>query len=507
MGPRQCVRCGCALSRYNDSDRMCGPCARTVAEPAHIAVPTWVWRDAVVRDSLVELDFGRLSKRLREIVPLRQDDLAEITGLTQGYLSRLEAGRVRLTHIERIVEFLDAIGAPGDLVRLPLSAAKASTTAPESEIASPPDDDIAGPWTTRRMVAALHEVMRGEPAAMRPSRRHFLLLTGTALSAYIHQWGIADAEPLERALEGAQVAPGLVASFQGTIDNLRTMDASSGGAPVAGLARAHLGLLYETLKSASYNEKTGRRLAGIAADTATQLGWFHFDAGHHELAQRALLAALRAAHASGDARYGAGALSYMAIQSYSVGNPRDAVTATQSAREKIRTLRASHLEAMLLTRQARGHAKLGEHQACLRALGRAAELAECGPAEQDPGWLYWMNRGEILGQTASCYLQLGEHRTAAGYFERAASTLNPTDLRTRALFASRAASSHLLAGDRDGGFKAADSALSLATKVQSARLTEHLEQTLEHLRAIPDPRSSELVERSRHVMAAKELRP
>ncbi|MFD9060519.1 helix-turn-helix domain-containing protein [Kitasatospora purpeofusca] len=457
-----------------------------------------------MRDSLAELDFGRLSKRLREIVPLRQDDLAGITGLTQGYLSRLEAGRVQLTHIDRIVEYLDSVGAPADLVRLPLRAA--SPTAPSANASSlPSHDDVAGPWTASRMVAALHDVMRGEQATMRPSRREFLILTGTALSAYIHQWGIADAEPLARALGGAQVEPGLVASFQGTIDSLRTMDASSGSALLAGLARSHLGLVRETLKSASYDEKTGRRLAGIAADTATQLGWFHFDAGNHELAQRALLAALRAAHASGDPRYGAGALSYLAIQSYSVGNPRDAVTAMQAAREKIRTLDSSHLEAMLLTRQARGHAKLGEQQACQRALGRAAELAEQGPAEKDPSWLYWMNRGEILGQTASCYLQLGEHKAAAAHFEQAASTLNPTDLRTRALFASRAASAHLLAGDRYGGFEAADSALTLAANVQSARLNEHLEQAVEHLRAIPDPRSSELVERSRQVMAAKEL--
>ncbi|MGW2397164.1 helix-turn-helix domain-containing protein [Kitasatospora sp. NPDC001664] len=467
-------------------------------------MPVWVWRDAVVRDSLAELDFGRLSKRLREIVPLRQDDLAGITGLTQGYLSRLEAGRVQLTHIDRIVEYLDSVGAPADLVRLPLRATATPTSPAAHGSSLSAHDDMAGPWTARRMVAALHDAMRGESAAMRPNRRQFLLLAGTALSAYIHQWGIADAEPLERALDGAQVTPGLVESFQGTIDSLRTMDASSGSGMVAGLARAHLGLIHETLKSASYNEETGRRLAGIAADTATQLGWFHFDAGHHELAQRALLAALRAAHASGDPRLGAGALSYLAIQGYSVGDPRDAVTAMQAARDKIHALGSSHLEAMLLTRQARGHAKLGEHQACHRALGRAAELAELGPAERDPSWLYWMNSGEILGQTASCYLELGQHKAAADHFERAASTLNPNDLRTRALFASRAASAHLLAGDREGGFTAADSAFTLAVNVQSARLNEHLEQTAEHLRAIPGQRSSELVERSRQLTAAKE---
>ncbi|WP_031066321.1 hypothetical protein [Streptomyces sp. NRRL WC-3742] len=96
-----------------------------------------------------------------------------------------------------------------------------------------------------------------------------------------------------------------------------------------------------------------------------------------------------------------------------------------------------------------------------------------------------MNSGGILGQTGSCHLELGEHRTAAEHFEQAASTLNPADLRTRALFASRAASAHFLAGDQDGGLAAADSALDLAAHVQSARLNEHLEQTMDHLRAAP----------------------
>ncbi|MFJ8476425.1 hypothetical protein [Kitasatospora sp. NPDC094011] len=115
-----------------------------------------------------------------------------------------------------------------------------------------------------------------------------------------------------------------------------------------------------------------------------------------------------------------------------------------------------------------------------------------------------MNQGEILGQTGSCHLELGEHKTAAGYFEQAVSTLNPADLRTRALLASRAASAHFLAGDRDGGLDAAGSALNPAANIQSARLNDHLEQTVEHVRATPGHRPSELIERSRQVMAAKE---
>lgn len=347
------------------------------------------------------------------------------------------------------------------------------------------------------MVTALQDAVLGESL----ERRRFLVLSGTALALYVHNWGIADAEPLVRAHNGSRVTPELVDHLQGTIDNLRYMDANGGSGRLAELARGHLSLITATLQHAAYDEATGRRLAGIAADTATQLGWFHFDAGRHDQAKHVLLAALRAAHASGDARLGAGTLSYLAIHSYSTGTPRDAVHAMQAAREKAKMVNSPALHAMLLTRQARGHAKLGEREACLRALGRAAELVAVGTAEDDPGWLYWVNNGEILGQTASCYLDLGDPQLAAAHFQQAHATLNPGDLRTRALFASRAASAHLATGERDHGYAEAEAALTLAKDVQSGRLNDHLERVATDLTAIKDARATELVERSRLVLA------
>ncbi|MCX4750124.1 hypothetical protein OG455_32195 [Kitasatospora sp. NBC_01287] len=148
-----------------------------------------------------------------------------------------------------------------------------------------------------------------------------------------------------------------------------------------------------------------------------------------------------------------------------------------------RPVNSPSLKAMLLTRQARGHAKLGEREACLRALGAAAEFAATGPSEEDPGWLYWINSGEIAGQAGSCHLDLGEPRDAAVKFEAADASLNPADRRTRALFEARAASAHLRSGEREAGFAAVESVLELAVGVQSPRLHEHLGRTADDLRS------------------------
>ncbi|MEJ8650772.1 hypothetical protein WKI65_22445 [Streptomyces sp. MS1.AVA.3] len=161
----------------------------------------------------------------------------------------------------------------------------------------------------------------------------------------------------------------------------------------------HLRLLRDIAKHGTYDEAAGRRLAGIIADTATQTGWFTFDSGQPDEAQLYFLRVRPARR--GIPRLGAGALSYIAIRGYSTGHPRDAVTAARAALDKVKTLNAPALEAMLLTRQARGHAMLGEQQAALKALGQATELCARGRSEHDPHSCTGSMTGRSTGKLAA----------------------------------------------------------------------------------------------------------
>ncbi|WP_301364615.1 helix-turn-helix domain-containing protein [Streptomyces xanthophaeus] len=490
---RHCDRCGCRLSRYNP-DGLCAACARArVPEASSLpAVPDRVWQDGAVRQAFAALDFGRASRLIRQRGSLRQEDMARLTGLSQAFLSMLESGSRRLTNIDKIIEFVAGLGAPAELVQLPLP--RPPGTAPP-----PPVDQAAGdldptlPWSAARMVAALDHAVGGSVM----DRRQFLTVSGIALTAFVHHWGTAEAEPLRRAADGSRLSAELLDNLQATTDRLRIMDASAGSGTLSELGDAHLELLKRLLQKASYTEDIGRRLAGIVADTATQTGWFAFDSGRHDHAQHYLLAALRAAKVSGDDRLGAGALSYLAIHGYSTGQPRTAVTAARAAREKIKTLGTPALEAMLLTRQARGHAKLGERQAALTALGEAAELVARGRSESDPHWLYWINEGEIHGQAGSAHLDLGAPPEAAVSFTEARKALNPADQRTNALFLSRAASAYLRQGELEAGCSTAHQALDLAEQLHSARLDEHIDAMVGELApAGRDPYARELIDRA-----------
>ncbi|MEV1066018.1 helix-turn-helix transcriptional regulator [Streptomyces sp. NPDC050263] len=450
-----------------------------------------------MRNALAAWDFGRASRLIRLRGGLRQEDMAHLTGLSQAFLSMLEKGNRRLTNIDKIVEFLTGLGVPADLVALPLPHTAASA-AQEQPVQFVGDADPSLPWTAARMVAALDTAVGGSGM----DRRRFLTASGVALTAFVNAWDIAEAEPLHRAAAGSRLSHDLLDGLQRTTDNLRTMDASDGSGTLTSLGNRHLQFLQHLLEETSYDEATGRRLAAIISDTATQTGWFVFDSGDRDRPLSYLYAALRAAKASQDIRLGAGALSYIAIHGYSTGAPHHAVTAAQRARHKIRKLGTPALEAMLLTRQARGHAKLGERQAALAALGRAAELCAQGRSEYDPHWLYWVNEGEIHGQAGSCYLDLGDPRSAVASFTKAREALNPADHRTRGLFLSRAATAHIEQGDVEAGCATAHEVLDLAEKLQSARFDSHVTSMIQQLQPVAhSPYAQDVLERRAVVTA------
>ncbi|SEC21448.1 Helix-turn-helix domain-containing protein [Streptomyces misionensis] len=488
---RLCDRCGCSLSQYN-ADTLCASCARSrTLERQAPTVPDNVWSDPDVRSALGAWDFGRASRLIRLRGGLRQEDMAQLTGLSQAFLSMLESGRRRLTNIDKFTEFLTGLGVPANLVSLPFAHAPTpAVEQPTAQFAG--DTDPTLPWTATRMVAALDTAVGG--SAM--DRRRFLTASGVALTAFVSAWDTAEAEPLRRAAEGSRLTHDLLDGLQRTTDSLRTMDASDGSGTLASLGNRHLQFLKHLLEETSYDEVTGRRLAAIIADTATQTGWFVFDSGDRDRPLSYLYAALRAAKASQDVRLGAGALSYIAIHGYSTGAPHHAVTAAQRARDKIKSLGTPALEAMLLTRQARGYAKLGERQAALAALGRAAELCAQGRSEHDPNWLYWINEGEIHGQAGSCYLDLGDPRNAVASFTKAREALNPADHRTRGLFLSRAATAHIDQGDLEAGCATAHEVLDLAARLQSARFDSHVTSMIGQLQPVAHtPYAQDVLER------------
>ncbi|WP_078623131.1 helix-turn-helix domain-containing protein [Streptomyces prunicolor] len=113
---RQCRWCRRPLSRYNN-EPYCSSCSRHApASPSpQLQVAPEVWKRVDVREALGDRDFGRVCHLVRIESALRQSDMAELTGLSQAFLSMLESGVRRLTNIDKIVELLAGLDTPAEL--------------------------------------------------------------------------------------------------------------------------------------------------------------------------------------------------------------------------------------------------------------------------------------------------------------------------------------------------------------------------------------------------------
>ncbi|MEU0166809.1 helix-turn-helix transcriptional regulator [Streptomyces iakyrus] len=113
---RRCQDCQCILSRYNE-EPYCSSCSRRTRQQfgATPYVPTDVWNRSDVQQALITHDFGRLCQLVRIAGDLRQSDMAELTGLSQPFLSMLESGARRLTNIDKIVVLLAGLNTPAEL--------------------------------------------------------------------------------------------------------------------------------------------------------------------------------------------------------------------------------------------------------------------------------------------------------------------------------------------------------------------------------------------------------
>ncbi|MDI5972240.1 helix-turn-helix domain-containing protein [Streptomyces sp. SL13] len=514
------------LSSYN-TDALCGACTRAGLPPADDTprVPVRVWADPEVREALAAWNFGQVSRLVRQRGSIRQEDVAQLTGLSQGFLSMLESGARRLTSIDRIVDFLDGLSVPADLVRVPrrrpvprtapapraagpvtaVSPAASTPAGPTGVPSVSPIGLAAGPvtfgtgtgsvrrpdlaelpWTAEAAVVALADATAGLTAPLPGSAARLPDLTG-----YVRRWAAAeDCAPARPQRPGAEIPGDLLRQLQATTDLLRRMDSEHGGGSLAQAGSAHLAVAVGLLRGGRYDEPTGRSLAAIAADAAGQAAWYQIEAGRPAGApHRLLFAALRAAHASGDPRAGAGILLHLAVAAFRAGRPSATVDVVRAALDRTRTFDAPALQAMLLAWEARGHAKMGRRHESLRALGAAAELCGRAPGAGEPAWLPPLGEGDVHAQAGGCHLDLGDHRQAVQLLDRATETLRPEQVRTRGEVLARAAAARLRLGDVAGATRSAEQAVEIASHVRSACLDETIRPLLESLPALTRSRA------------------
>jgi tetratricopeptide (TPR) repeat protein/transcriptional regulator with XRE-family HTH domain len=325
-------------------------------------------------------------------------------------------------------------------------------------------------------------------------RRAFVAASASTLPALASTWRSALGKRTALPPAGSrQISPSLVGHIDQRLDHLRHLDDELGSGDLAALARNELALIAQLLRAGRYTEQTGLHLYRLAAEASRQVAWDHFDQHHHATAQRFFELALRASATADDAVSGAYALSFMAVQCYSIGQGRQAVSLLETALAATRGVGTPRMTAMLAARSARALSKVGDRAACVRMLDQARDALDRGAHPDDPPTLYWVTEGEIEMIAGSCALDLGDPAEAIRRFDAAIGADYRGDEqypRSHAIYLARAAEAHLALRDVDAAVSQAIHATRCLGGVDSARSTS----TLAGLRAkLADHRDARVV--------------
>ncbi|MEV7185782.1 helix-turn-helix transcriptional regulator [Kitasatospora sp. NPDC093102] len=122
---RRCPRCSARLSRSNP-DRLCGPCRRAVGPDDRRAARLAAVAPLPAEEPTAEEagpDLGGILRKFRAETRLTQQDLSDLLGFSQPYVSLLERGKRTIRDVTQLRRVARLLGLPETAVGLlPLAA-------------------------------------------------------------------------------------------------------------------------------------------------------------------------------------------------------------------------------------------------------------------------------------------------------------------------------------------------------------------------------------------------
>jgi tetratricopeptide (TPR) repeat protein len=325
----------------------------------------------------------------------------------------------------------------------------------------PADDGLDQAWDAAAAIAALGEVV--DPDRM--ERRFFMALTGLPLTAVAQQW-LLDPARVAASVLGMRVDHAVVDDLERVADVRRRLDDAVSGPDLLSATLGDLRLVLALLRNCAYTEDVGQRLYALAAEFSRIAGWLAFQSQQHAQAQRYFLAALRAAHLSGDRAMGANVLGFMSIQAAFSAAPKDAVLLAESALNGARELTAA-VEANTWARLARGAAFAGDAATWQHAQDRVFDLLSRSVPDNEPPWIYFFTEDYAFGMAGESLLALGRSQQAEGHLRNALALMDPQCLKDRAHWLCKLATARIGTGSIEHACATASEAAAVIRKLKS----------------------------------------
>lgn len=245
-------------------------------------------------------------------------------------------------------------------------------------------------------------------------RRVFLALPASAILAALGA-DYRTAGPASRPAATASSPGGhpLLDQIEQAIPLLQRLDDASGGGAHLPYVGAQFRAVALLLRQGHYDGTTERRIFTALAEIGQLAGWMAFDAGHHGLAQRYFLTALRAAREAGDQPITAHVLADLAFQAASGGHTADAVAIGEAAADAAARTPAT-VRASVATRLAYGYAVSGRLGDFDRAYRSGLDMLADRKEGQEPSWMYFLTPGHLDAQAGYSLIHAGVLAGLAG---------------------------------------------------------------------------------------------
>ena len=289
-----------------------------------------------------------------------------------------------------------------------------------------------------------------------------------------HMWLLSQPPQVIELGSGRRVSDDLVSTVERRVIQLRRADDYITGATSHDLMRSELAATVELLSEAALSEDQARRLLVSVGEMAQLAAWVAADTGELDQAARYVRGGVMAARAGRDHALAGNIISTFSYQVANNANPNDAAVLAQTAYQGGREDATPVTRALLLERVAWAAARSGDLRSCERALGLVEDSFVAGPRDNDPDWVYWLNREEIDVMAGRCYTELGKPAQAEKLLTGAIGRYDQTLIRENSLYVSWLAEDYVQLGEVEHAADMATRMAILAGRTNSARADTRL---------------------------------
>lgn len=365
---------------------------------------------------------------------------------------------------------------------------------------------IAGEPITR------HEVSRWERGARKPREwAPFIaaalgvpveVLTAPQTTAEPPLPRLADFLPVDDPLEplvtrtGGRLGVGQVDDLAQRVHGLRLADDFMAGGDLIRPALRELRKAVRMYREHSYSDLTGRQLLVQIGELSQIVGWIASDAGQHEEAERIYRLGLSAATQAEDRTLAGNLAGSLAYQLSNTGRELEGLDLARAALDGAGPDAHPKARALYNDRVAWAATKAGgteNAQAAMRALGEAGQaLADDSEGAEEPGYLYWVDAGELRVMESRVYTELRRPLRAVPLLKSVLGEYDATHTREMALYLSWLAVAYADANEPEEAAATAERMLTLSADLSSERTAERGRVVLARLaefRDVPEVRA------------------